>query len=151
MASYKDLNELVKKAVSWEKELKDLYDVAEIGLKEGESKKIVSVLRDNLVNKLEVLEHVDVEKYGMSEWLKYAPSHRDRDMLPRKAITKNSTPKEIFDQLLSFEEKLKDFYAAILESIRTENQKELFSSLVSFKEKQINEITRLMQNYNPVS
>ena len=94
MASYTDLKELIAKATSWEKQLKDLYDVAELGLQDTESKKLASVLRDKLVRKLEVLEHIDTDKFGKTEWMKFAPDYKDEDIIPKNAI---SCPFRIFD------------------------------------------------------
>ncbi len=147
MASFKNLEELIKKATSWERQLKDLYDVAELGLRDKESKKAASLLRDKLADKLEVLENVDVNKFGKSQWIKYIPDYQEKDIVPKKAITKDSTPEEIFNQLIRFEERMKDFYERVFEALQTESHKDLLSSLVTFKAEQVNELRRHVKNY----
>jgi hypothetical protein len=149
MKAYNDVNELVQRAVSWEQKLKDLYDVAELGVKDAEAKKIVAMLRDKVAEKLEVLKHVNAAKYGKPEWIQFPPRFSEKGMLPKKAVTRDSKPMDIFNQLLIFEGKLKDFYASILGQLKTENQKDLFQSLVTFKEEQIHEIERIMGKYKP--
>ncbi|RKX74889.1 MAG: hypothetical protein DRP87_15855 [Spirochaetes bacterium] len=151
MISYKELKELLQKAIRWEEKLKDLYDVAELGLKEPKSKEVVKILGNKLKEKLEVSENVDVEKHGRTEWVRFAPDYRDEDLIPKKAITKHTTPEEIFRQLLDFETKLKSYYSAILKNLRTDRQRDLFESLVRFKEEQVAEIKRFKGNYNLVS
>ena len=146
MASYTDLKELITKATLWEKQLKDLYDVAELGLQDKESKKLASLLRDKLVQKLEVLEHIDVDKFGKTEWMKFAPDYREEDIIPRKAITKDSSPQEVLNQLLTFEQRMKDFYVKIFDALNNESHKDLLNSLVTFKDEQVNELHRFIKN-----
>ena len=46
---YRDLQDILTLTAGWEKELKDLYDVAEIALRDEKSRKVVALLRDKLV------------------------------------------------------------------------------------------------------
>ena len=145
---YRDLQDILTLTAGWEKELKDLYDVAEIALRDEKSRKVVALLRDNLVKNLAVLERVDVAKYGKMEWVRYAVDLRTEDIIPKTKLKKDSTPKEIFDQILECEEKLKDFYSNIRDLLSSSEQQELFDSLVTFKVGQIIEIKSYVDSYD---
>ena len=58
---------------------------------------------------------------------------------------RDSTPKDIVKYILEYEEKLRDFYATISETIITRNQKELFDSLLTFKKRQVFEIKQFIE------
>jgi hypothetical protein len=145
---YRDLQDILTLTAGWEKELKDLYDVAEIALRDEKSRKVVALLRDKLVKNLAVLESVDVGKYGKTEWVRYSVDFRTEDLIPKTRLKKDSTPKEIFDQILECEERLKDFYSTIRDLLSSSEQQELFDSLVTFKVGQIIEIKSFMESYD---
>jgi rubrerythrin len=144
---YEDLQDILRRAVGWEKELKDLYDVAEIALRDEKSKKIVALLRDRLVKNLQVLESVNVERYGKTEWVRYTLDFRTDEIVPKTKLKKDSPPKEIFERILESEEKLRDFYSTIRDMLVSSAQQELFTSLVTFKTGQIIEIKDYMDSY----
>ncbi len=140
MIAFKDLSEILKITVRWENKLKDFYDVAEYALKNEKSKKTVQTLRERLVNKLEILKGVNPSKYGKTEWVRYAPSYKDDDLIPVGKIRRDAEPAVIFEHLLDYEGKLKSIYSSIANNLISRDQKELFESLVLFKEEQIEEI-----------
>jgi rubrerythrin len=148
MISYRDLKEILQTTVRWERQLKDLYDVAEFGVKDQAARKIILELRENHLNRLEILENVNVEDFGKVEWIKYAVGYRDEEIVPKKRITRHSSPPEIAKQILEYEEKLMSFYRSIHDSLKTETQKELFASLVKFKEIQISNIRGIVADYS---
>jgi hypothetical protein len=143
MIAFKNLSEILKTTLAWENKLKDFYDVAEYALHHERSKKTVQTLRERLADKLEILKGVDPSSYGKTEWIRYAPSYRDAELIPVGKIRRDSEPGEIFEHLLDYESKLKNIYSSIANNLISRSQKELFESLVLFKEEQIEEISHL--------
>ncbi len=137
MVSFKDLQTLLDIIIDWENKLTDFYDVAEIALREKESKKTLAFLRENHVNNLKIISDIHIEEYGKDEWIKYAPDYRVKDLIPIGKIKRDSSPKEIFKNILEYEEKIKAFYFSISEKIISRETKELFDSLVKLKDKQV--------------
>ena len=143
MIAFKNLSEILKTTVRLEDKLKDFYDVAEYALKNEKSKKTVQMLRERLVDKLEILRDVDPSRYGKTAWVRYAPGYREKDLIPIGKIHRNTEPGIIFDHLLDYESKLKSIYSSIANNLISRTQKELFESLVLFKEEQNEEIRHL--------
>ena len=145
MASYKSLQELLKKSVVWEQHLQDLYDVAGLGLKDERSRELVGKLRDQQKSNIEILSEIDVEKYGPGEWVRFSIDYHEDKLIPRKTIKRDSSPAEILDSITDYEQKLKNYYQAVLDSLRSREQKELFQSLVRFRDQRIKQIESLRQ------
>ncbi len=145
MIAYKNLQEVLDRTVQWERKLNDLYDVARIGVKKEESKKLVSFLKDRQDANLEVLEGIDIKNYGPGEWLQFAGDYREEDLIPSRGIHRDSTPEQILGTILEYEEKLKSFYASIADHVTSESQKDLFDSLKRFKEEQTNRIKNFVR------
>jgi hypothetical protein len=143
MIAFKSLSEILKTMLGWENKLKDFYDVAEYALQNEKSKKAVQTLRERHENKLEILQRVDPASHGKTEWVRYAPSYKEEELIPIGKIHRDAEPEEIFEHLLDYEDKLKNVYASIANSLITRSQKELFESLVLFKEEQIEEIRHM--------
>ena len=140
MIAYKNLQEVLQRTVDWERKLNDLYEVAQIGVKNEESKKLVSFLKERQDANLEVLEGIEVKKYGPSEWIQFAGDYREKELIPNREIHRDSTPEEIFGTILEYEEKLEKFYGKISEHVTSDSQRDLFDSLKRFKEEQTNRI-----------
>ncbi|MEW5817851.1 MAG: hypothetical protein AB1798_20965 [Spirochaetota bacterium] len=149
MIAFKELQDIVKRTTGWERKLLDLYDVAEFGIKNKDSKAVIKFLKERQEDNLEILENIDVKKYGKTEWVRFASDYKDEELIPKRNIKKDSTPVEIFNCILEYENKLKDFYHSIFERLSTEAQKELFDSLVKFKDEQISRIKNLMERHYP--
>jgi hypothetical protein len=147
MIAFKDLNEILKITLEWERKLKDFYDVAEVALKSPESRSVVVLLRQKLEEKLAHLRAVDLAAFGRTEWVRYAPSYREEELIPIGRIGRHSPPQELFSHLLDYQRKLKNIYAAIAGSLVNRSQKELFESLALFKDEQIAETGRLAELY----
>ena len=103
----------------------------------------MQTLRERHLNKLEILRGVDPSSHGKTEWVRYAPSYKEADLIPVGKIRRESEPEEIFEHLLDYESKLKSIYSSIANNLISRSQKELFDSLVLFKEEQIEEIRHL--------
>ena len=147
MISFKDLKDILSITIKWEGKLKDFYDVAEFALSNDESKKVVSGLRNNLLKNLDVLQNIDLKSYGKTEWVRYASSYKDDELIPIRKVTRDSTPEEIFSQILEYQTKLKEFYSMIVSKLISIKQRELFESLVAFKDEQIFETKRFMESF----
>lgn len=145
MIAYQNLQEVLQRTVDWEKKLNDLYEVAEFGVKNKESKKLVSFLKERQEANLEVLEGVDVKKFGPTEWIRFAGDYREKELIPSQEIHRDSTPEEIFGTILEYAEKLEKFYGMISERVNSDSQRELFDSLRRFKEEQTNRIKNFVR------
>jgi len=145
MIAFKDLGEVLKITLKWENKLKDFYDVAEYALKNEKSKKTVQMLREKLVDKLEILKGVNLNSFGKTEWVRYAPSYKDDELIPVGKIRRDAEPAVIFEHLLDCEGKLKSIYSSVADNLISRDQKDLFESLVLFKEEQIEDIRHLRE------
>ena len=144
MIAFKNVAEILDKSLTWEQELKDLYDVAEFAMKSDESRKTVALLRDNLEKKLAVLKKVDPADHGSAEWVRYAADYNDKDLINAESITRDSAPEEILSHIVTYQERLRDFYGRIAENLVSRDQRELFESLAAFKSEQIEEFGLIM-------
>ena len=145
MIAYKNLQEVLQRTVDWERKLNDLYDVAQIGVKNEESKKLVLFLKERQNANLEVLEGIDVKEYGPDEWIQFAGDYREKELIPNLEIHRDSTPDEIFGAILEYEEKLEKFYRMISEHVTSDSQRDLFESLKTFKEGQKDRIKNFVR------
>ena len=146
MIAFKSLSEILQTMIGWEQKLKDFYDVAEYALQNEQSKKTVRTLRERHEEKLEILRNVDPSSHGKTEWVRYAPSYREEDLIPVGRIRRDAQPDEIYEHLLDYEGKLKSVYSSIATNLISRSQRELFESLVLFKEEQIEEIRHLSRD-----
>ena len=147
MLAFTNLKEIMDLTIKWEKKLKDFYDVAEFALRNNESKRVVAFLRENLVDRLEITKNINLNDYGKTEWVQYAPAYKDDELIPTKTISRDADPKDIFHQILDYEKKLKGFYETIAQKLVVAKQKDLFESLALFKDEQIFEINKFLDSY----
>lgn len=147
MYVFKDLQSLLDVSVKWEKELKDLYDVAELGVKHPKSKELISFLLGKQTRILEVLTDIDVEKFGEDEFVKYAPENHTEKLIPVHELNKNSEPDEIIRLIKQYESKLRTYYGDIADHLMSEGQKELFQSLVTLKDVQLEALDNFIREH----
>ncbi len=140
MLAYKELQDIIDATLEWERNILDLYEVAEIGIKDEDAKSALAFLKDNHVSHLNVLKHIDVKNFGPTVWVRYSRDYRIDDLIPKKAINRDSSAEEICTLILNYEEKLKTFYRDVADHLNSEKQKDLFESLGLFKENQIQRI-----------
>ena len=145
MSAYQQLQDVLTRTVEWERELNDLYDVAQYGLASPDSKKTVSFLKERQVTNIEILENVDVRAYGSTEWVKFTPDLKEDELIPKREFTRKSSPQEILGHILSYEQKLMSYYQSVHDHLVSEPQKDLFASLVRFREEQIGRIRNFMR------
>jgi hypothetical protein len=145
--AFTNLKEIMDLTIKWEKKLKDFYDVAEFALRNDESKRVVVILRKNLVDRLEITKNINLNDYGKTQWIQYAPDYKDDELIPIKTISRDADPKDIFNQILDYEKKLKSFYETIANKLVVAKQKDLFESLSLFKDEQIFEINKFIDSF----
>ena len=140
MIAYQELQKIVDTTVVWEEKMFDLYEVAELGLKNEDAIKAVRFLKDNHVEHTNVLRNINVENYGPTEWVKFTKDYREEDIIPKRDINRNSSAEELCSYMLEYEGKMMEFYGFVRDHLVTEKQIELFDSLVTFKRNQIERI-----------
>ncbi len=145
--AFKNLKDILDLTIKWENKLKDFYDVAEFAFQNEESKRVIGILRENLLKRLGVLKGINIDDYGKTAWIRFASDYKDDELIPIRKISRDSVPKDIFMKILDYETKLRDFYAGIHNKLVTDKQRELFESLVNFKNEQIFEINKFMEGY----
>lgn len=141
MSSFEQLQDIYKQALGWERELKGLYEVAEYGLRNPEAKVVVRQLYEEHEAKRKVLEGVDLTRFGSAEWVKFPPALPD-GVVPKKAMTRDSSAEEVLRMILAFQLQLEHFYRAMQQIVTGRELKELFESLSVFKHNQAEGIRR---------
>lgn len=150
MISFKKLKDILAASVEWEQQMENLYEVAEIGLKEKEAKEFLSFLMKNHKRNLNIIKNLDVNDYGPDEWVKFTADFSVFSQIPHHQITRESTAKEIFPKVRSYEDSLQSFYKRVSEHTVSGNQTELFESLALMKNIQLDSIRDFMNTFfNP--
>lgn len=147
MFAFKDLQSLLDISIKWEKQLKDLYDVAEIGIRKEKSKELIQYLLKKQTAILDVLINIDVNKYGRGEFIKFTPEDHTEELIPQHEITGNTEPDRIISLIKTYESRLKHFYMDISDQLVSTNQKELFDSLVTLKEAQLEALDNYIRQH----
>ncbi len=146
MKTFRDLDQIFKMTVKWEQEIKDLYDIAAFGVKNEQSKELVNFLKKNQNAHMEILNNLNLKDYGSIEYVQFSFGLHVADEIPVHKISKDSPPLEIFENVLKYEEKVKDFYAKVAVELVSESQTELFESLAQFKENQVEYIRNFIKH-----
>lgn len=150
MISFKKLKDILATSVEWEQHMKDLYDVAEVGLKEKEAKELLLFLKENHRRNLDIIENLDINNYGPDEWVNFTADFSVLSQIPQHQITRESTAEEIFSRVKTYEESLRSFYQRVSEHTVSESETELFESLALMKNIQLDSIKNFMSSYfNP--
>jgi len=149
MQTFQNLDQIFKMTLKWEQEIKDLYDIAAYGVKNEQSKELVSFLKQNQQNHLEVLKNLKLKDYGPIEWVQFAEDNHAEDEIPVQTIGKDTSPLEIFENVLKYEEKLKNFYMKVAKALVSESQTDLFESLSQFTENQVGMIRNFINRNYP--
>jgi hypothetical protein len=144
MLAYRNVGDIAAKAIEWETALKGFYEVAEVALRNPGSRKLVGMLREELLERLRVLKELDVKKFGGVEWVKFPPAMAEDEIVPKVTITRNSPPEEVFGVIVGVDERLERFYTGLASNLVSRAQKELFQSLALFKAEQIESIKGYM-------
>ena len=147
MYFFKDLQSLLDVSVKWEKELKDLYDVAALGVKHSKSKELIQFLLSKQTKILEVLVNIDVHKYGKDEFVQFTPEDHTENLIPQHEFKKTSEPDQIIKLIKTYESRLKGYYSDIADHLVSENQKDLFLSLVTLKNAQLEALDNFIREH----
>ena len=143
MLAFKELDDILDRTIGWERELDDLLDVAAIGLKNEESKRLVSTLKKRQEEILEVLTGINVESFGPVQWVRYSGDLKRDELIPKKKISRDSAPDEILSRVREYEEALRNFYERLADVLSANAQKDLFLALVRLKDSQIERLAGL--------
>ncbi|MDA3938939.1 MAG: hypothetical protein PF693_06485 [Spirochaetia bacterium] len=145
MKTFRDLEQVFKLTLKWEQEILDLYDIASYGVKNEQSKELVVFLKQNHQKHFEVLKNLNLKDYGHISWMQFTDDKSIESEIPVRSIDKNSPPLEIFENVVKYEEKLKNFYLGRAKSLVSESQKALFESLFHFKVNQVDRIRNFIK------
>jgi len=150
MLSFKKLEDILEITIKWEMQMSDLYDVAELGLKEKEAKELLFFLKESHQKNLKIIRKLDVNNYGPDEWIKFTADFGVFHQIPQHQITRNSTAEDIFAKVSLYEDSLQSVYKRVSEHTVSESQTELFASLAIMKGNQLSAIGNFMESYfNP--
>ena len=150
MISFKKLKDILATSIEWEEQMGDLYDVAEMGLKTKEAKELLSFLKKNHKQNLDIIKELNINDYGPDEWVNFTADFSVLRQIPQHQILKETTAEEIFSRVKIYEESLHSFYQRVSEHTLSESQTELFASLALMKNNQLDYIKNFMDSYfNP--
>jgi rubrerythrin len=147
MAIY-HVEEILKKIVEWEEWLEKFYVLMLKVSKNERSRKTVCVLQRNHEKNLNILRNIHPQDYHPSEFIKNAPDYHSADVIPHYELQESSSPEEIFEKIIGYEEKLLDFYRHLRQLAVYQKTKDLFDMLINFKISQIKEIKGIMDSYD---
>ena len=78
---------------------------------------------------LEVLMNIDIGAFGLAEWVQLLTDLNRGELIPRKSITRKSTPEEIIAHISEREEALRYYFGRVTDIIRAKTQRDLFKFL----------------------
>jgi rubrerythrin len=150
MISFKKLEDILATTIEWEEQMKDLYDVAELGVNTKEANKLLLFLIESHSKHLNILSNLRIKDYGPDEWINFTADFGVLRQIPQHQITRESSAEEIFSKVRSYEEAMESLYKRVSEHTISESQTELFLSLALMKKNQISAISNFMESYfNP--
>lgn len=141
------LEDILKLVVKWEEQLNDFYTIVSGRLKNQKSRKVIELLKSEQGRILENLRGMDLAKYKNTEFIMNPPDWHKEEVISHVEITENSSPEEIFDRILDYERKLKEYYAHMRNLLANKNDRELLNILVHFKANQIKHILDHKDDY----
>ncbi len=144
--SFYRIDEILKLVIGWEQRLNSFYEMMEEYLKDKRSRQIVLLLQQQQVKTLEVLKGINVKEYDHTEYVKNIPDYHSEEIMPHFEISADSSPVEVFETILSYEEKLEKFYTHIRDVLTFTKSKELLDMLIQFKMGQIKQIKAYMDS-----
>lgn len=141
------LSEISKLIVRWEEKLNNFYNMAYRHLKNERSRKVVELLKEEQEKMLKIIKEIYLEKYKNTELIKNPPNWHREEVIPHVDLTENSSPEDIFDRILSYEEKLEEYYTHVRDILVYKKDRELLDMLIQFKLNQIKRIKSYMDDY----
>lgn len=139
MAFY-NLEEILRLVIAWEEELYSFYDMMEEYLKDERSRQTADLLQKKQVKAIEMLRSINLKEYAHAEYVKNIPDYLSEDVMPHFEIAADSSPREVMETILSYEEKLEVFYTHLRDVLTFAKSRDLFDMLIQFKMGQIKEI-----------
>jgi len=145
MANY-GLDEILVLIKQWEQRLDAFYMMMEDYLVSARSRKAATILQERQKKTLAFLDQIHVKDYARTEFIKNIPDSHSEDLIPHLEIAADSTPNEVFQLILGYEEQLEDYYIHLRDILVYAKSKELLDMLIQFKVGQIKEIKGLMDD-----
>jgi hypothetical protein len=144
------LDQILELIIKWEKRLDDFYDIMEDYLASTRSRKAVIFLQERQQKVVDALAKINIAGYKNTEYIQNIPDYHSEELIPHFEIDANSSPSEIFQTVLGYEQKLELYYTHLRDVLVYAKSKELFDMLLRFKMGQIKEIKEMMDSYDLV-
>lgn len=142
--------DIIQKIIATERTLGFFYAEAQDRLKGQRSRKLIGMLNEEQGKHVEALEGIDLKPYRDSEFIKNQPEPFKDDLTGDVHAVLKETPERILVRILSFEEKLKEYYTHVRSVLAFEKDRELMDTLIQMKINQIKHIRGYIEDYNLV-
>lgn len=143
----KEVSDVLDMIIGWEEQMEETYGELEISMESERSRKLVGFLKDRQAKALIMYKNIDVDQYVDIEYIKNIPACNDIIETCVCKISKDDTPDQVFDKVMTYEENIEIFYDHLRKELVYDKSKELFDMLVKFKLGQIKGIKRFMDDY----
>lgn len=147
MAIY-SLDQILELIIKWEKRLDDFYDIMEEYLTSVRSRKTAALLQERQRKVIDALEKINIADYKNTEYIKNIPDNHSEELIPHFEINADSSPAEIFQTVLEYEQRLEQYYTHLKDILVYTKSKELLDMLLQFKMGQIKEIKGMMDSHD---
>ncbi len=144
--AFKTVAEILKLVQQWEERLNSFYDIMEEYLKDGRSRETAVLLQKEQTKAIKMLKDINFKEYGRAEYVQNVPDYGSEEVIPHFEISADSSPKEVFETILEYEEKLEKFYTHLRDIVTFEKSRDLLDMLVQFKMGQIKKIKACMDS-----
>ena len=146
--AFKNVAEILKLVQQWEERLNSFYDIMEEYLKDGRSRETAVLLQQEQAKAIKMLKEINLKEHGRAEYVQNVPDYDSEEIIPHFEISADSSPKEVFETILEYEEKLEKFYTHLRDIVTFEKSRDLLDMLVQFKMGQIKKIEAFMDSYD---
>ncbi len=143
-------SEILKNIVLSEEKLGVFYLKAAERLRDHRSRDVVELLTAEQDKTLETLSGMNLKAYKDAEFIKNPPELKGEEFIGDvRAVVKDS-PGQILARILSFEEKLKEYYTHVRNVLAFDKDRELMDMLIQMKINQIKRIKSYIDDYSLV-
>jgi hypothetical protein len=143
--------EILETIIRWEEEMAAFYDRLRWRLTNHQSRELIDILQKEQQHTLEVLRKIDLKEFRRSEFVKNLLDYRKESPIGAVDISAQSMPSEIFDRIISCEEKFLQYYSIVRKVLIFQRSQELMDMLIQFKLGQIKRIKGFIDSPEVVS
>lgn len=143
-------NEILKSIVQSEEKLSMFYLKAVERLRDHRSREVVELLLAEQDKVMETLSGMNLKTYKDAEFIKSPPDLKGDELIGDVRLIVNDTPDQILARILSFEERLKEYYTHVRNVLVFGKDRELMDMLIQMKFNQIKRIKSYIDDYNLV-